>query len=101
MLEGGGFDVIDLGVDVPAQKFVDAVKEQEGTILAMSALLTTTMTQMKAVIKALEDAGVRSTTKIMIGGAPITQQFADEIGAEGYGDNASAAVALARKLVAA
>jgi len=101
MLEGGGFEVIDLGVDVPAQKFVDAVKEQEGTILAMSALLTTTMTQMKAVIKALEDAGVRSKTKIMIGGAPITQQFADEIGAEGYGDNASAAVALARKLVAA
>jgi len=101
MLEGGGFEVTDLGVDVPAQKFIEAVKQKEGCILAMSALLTTTMTQMKNVIKALEEAGLRNKTKVMIGGAPITQQFADEIGADGYGDNASAAVALARKLVAA
>ena len=101
MLEGGGFQVVDLGVDVPAQKFVDAAKEQSGSIVAMSALLTTTMTQMKSVIKALEEAGIRQQTKVIIGGAPITQQYADEIGADGYGDNASTAVALARKLVAA
>jgi len=101
MLEGGGFQVVDLGVDVPPQKFVDAAKEQDGSILAMSALLTTTMTQMKAVVKALEEAGIRKRTKVIIGGAPITQQYADEIGADGYGDNASTAVALARKLVAA
>jgi corrinoid protein of di/trimethylamine methyltransferase len=101
MLEGGGFQVVDLGVDVPPAKFVEAAKEQEGSILAMSALLTTTMTQMKAVIKALEEAGIRAKTRVIIGGAPITQQYADEIGADGYGDNASSAVALARKLVAA
>lgn len=99
MLEGGGFEVVDLGVDVSPDKFVEAVKEQSGSMLAMSALLTTTMTQMKKVIEALESAGVRKKTKVMIGGAPITQQYADEIGADGYSDNASAAVALARKLV--
>jgi methylmalonyl-CoA mutase cobalamin-binding domain/chain len=98
MLEGGGFEVIDLGVDVPTEKFVEAVKEQEGCILALSALLTTTMTMMENVIQALDEAGVRQSTKIMVGGAPITQQFADKIGADGYSDNASAAVALARKL---
>ena len=101
MLEGGGFQVIDLGVDVPADKFIEAAKEKEGTILALSALLTTTMTQMRAVIQALEAAGIRKNTKVMIGGAPITQQYADEIGADGYSDNASGAVALARKIVAA
>ncbi|MBN2024024.1 MAG: corrinoid protein [Pirellulales bacterium] len=100
MLEGGGFEVIDLGVDVPTDKFVEAVKGEEGTILALSALLTTTMTMMKTVIEALEAAGVRAKTKVMIGGAPITQQYANEIGADGYSDNASAAVAVARKLVA-
>ena len=99
MLEGGGFQVIDLGVDVPCDKFVDAVKEKDGTILALSALLTTTMIQMKNVIKALESAGLRKRTKVMIGGAPITQQYADEIGADGYSDNASGAVHLARKLL--
>jgi len=98
MLEGGGFEVVDLGVDVPAHKFVEAVKEKEGSIVAMSALLTTTMVQMKAVIQALETAGVRDKTKVMIGGAPITQQYADEIGADGYSDNASSAVVLARRL---
>jgi len=100
MLEGGGFEVIDLGVDVPPEKFVEAVQEKEGSILALSALLTTTMTMMKTVIEALQQAGVRDTTKVMIGGAPITQSFADEIGADGYSDNASAAVAVARKLSA-
>ncbi|MBN1395296.1 MAG: corrinoid protein [Pirellulales bacterium] len=98
MLEGGGFQVIDLGVDVSPEKFVEAVKEKNGTILALSALLTTTMTMMKNVINALEKAGVRKATKVIIGGAPITQQYADEIGADGYSDNASAAVSLARKL---
>jgi corrinoid protein of di/trimethylamine methyltransferase len=100
MLEGGGFEVVDLGVDVPPQKFIDAAKEKDGSIIAMSALLTTTMTQMKAVVKALEEGGIRKKVRVIIGGAPITQQYADEIGADGYGDNASSAVALARKLVA-
>jgi 5-methyltetrahydrofolate--homocysteine methyltransferase len=100
MLEGGGFQVIDLGVDVPAEKFVEAAKEKDGTILALSALLTTTMTMMKNVIDALEKAGIRSKVKVMIGGAPITQQYANEIGADGFSDNASAAVAVARKFVA-
>ena len=101
MLEGGGFEVVDLGVDVPPEQFVEAAKEKDGTIVALSALLTTTMTMMKAVIEALEAAGLRDKTKVIIGGAPITQQYADEIGADGYSDNASAAVGLARKLVAA
>jgi 5-methyltetrahydrofolate--homocysteine methyltransferase len=100
MLEGGGFQVIDLGVDVPAEKFVEAAKEKDGTILALSALLTTTMTMMKTVIDALDKAGIRSKVKVMVGGAPITQQYANEIGADGFSDNASAAVAVARKLVA-
>jgi len=100
MLEGGGFEVVDLGVDVPPQKFIEAAKQKEGTIIAMSALLTTTMTQMKTVINALIDGGLRDKVRVMIGGAPITQQYADEIGADGYGDNASSAVALARKLAA-
>ncbi len=98
MLEGGGFEVVDLGVDVPANRFVEAAQEKDGSIVALSALLTTTMTQMKAVIAALEAAGLRASTKVMIGGAPITQQYADEIGADGYSDNASAAVSLARSL---
>jgi len=99
MLEGGGFEVVDLGVDVPPEKFLEAVQEKDGSILALSALLTTTMTMMKAVIESLERTGIRQSTKVMIGGAPITQQFADEIGADGYSDNASSAVALARKFV--
>jgi len=99
MLEGGGFQVTDLGVDVPPDRFVEAAKQKDGTIVALSALLTTTMTMMKNVIQALEKAGIRRKTKVIIGGAPITQQYADEIGADGYSDNANAAVALARKLV--
>jgi corrinoid protein of di/trimethylamine methyltransferase len=98
MLEGGGFQVVDLGVDVAPERFVEAAKEKDGSIVALSALLTTTMTMMKNVIQALDKAGIRAKTKVMIGGAPITQQYADEIGADGYSDNASAAVALARKL---
>ena len=99
MLEGGGFEVVDLGVDVPPKKFVEAAKEQEGTIVALSALLTTTMPQMQAVIKALGGGRHPRQTKVMIGGAPITQQYADEIGADGFSDNASSAVSLARSLV--
>jgi corrinoid protein of di/trimethylamine methyltransferase len=101
MLEGGGFEVIDLGVDVPADRFVEEVENAENVIVALSALLTTTMTQMKAVIDALESKGLRSKAKVMIGGAPITQQYADEIGADGYADNASSAVTTARQLVGA
>ncbi|MDZ7617854.1 MAG: corrinoid protein [Patescibacteria group bacterium] len=99
MLDGGGFEVFDLGVDVSPERFVEAARERDDTIVALSALLTTTMTMMKAVIEALEKAGLRGKTKVIIGGAPITQAFADEIGADGYSDNASAAVGLARKLV--
>jgi len=99
MLEGGGFEVVDLGVDVPPEKFIEAAKEKDGSIVALSALLTTTMTMMKSVVDSLQQAGMRETTKVIIGGAPITQLYADEIGADGYSDNASAAVALARKLV--
>ena len=98
MLEGGGFEVVDLGVDVAPEKFVEAAEEKEGSIVAMSALLTTTMTTMKNTIEALDKAGVRGQVKVMIGGAPITQQYADEIGADGYSDNASAAVSVARQL---
>ncbi|HID74574.1 MAG TPA: cobalamin-binding protein [Planctomycetaceae bacterium] len=102
MLEGGGFEVVDLGVDVPPDRFVEEVDKQGGeAIVALSALLTTTMTQMRAVIEALEQSGLRKQTKVMIGGAPITQQYAEEIGADGYADNASAAVHLARQLVEA
>jgi 5-methyltetrahydrofolate--homocysteine methyltransferase len=101
MLEGGGFQVIDLGVDVPPEKFVEAAQENAGSIVALSTLLTTTMTMMKKVIEALEQVGIRKQTKVIIGGAPVTQQYADEIGADGYGDNANSAVALARKLVGA
>ncbi|MCL2305308.1 MAG: corrinoid protein [Planctomycetaceae bacterium] len=98
MLEGGGFEVIDLGVDVSPDKFVEAAKVKNGTIVALSALLTTTMPQMKKVIEALEEAGLSSSTKVMIGGAPVTVDFAREIGADGYSENASTAVTLAKQL---
>ena len=86
-------------MDVPAEKCGEAVKGEDGTIVALAALLTTTMTEMKKVIEALEAAGIRDKVKVMIGGAPITQQYADEIGADGYSDNASGAVATARELL--
>ena len=96
MLEGGGFEVIDLGVDVSPEKFAEAAKEQAGTLIAMSALLTTTMPQMKNVIEKLESDGLRSTSKVIIGGAPVTDEFARKIGADGYSNNASTAVTLAK-----
>jgi corrinoid protein of di/trimethylamine methyltransferase len=99
MLEGGGFEVIDLGVDVEPEVFVNAIREHHVGIVAMSALLTTTMGSMKEVVDALQKAGVRKEVKIMVGGAPITSQFADEIGADGYSDNANGAVSLARRLL--
>lgn len=99
MLEGGGFEIIDLGVDVSPEKFVGAVKEKRANVVALSALLTTTMPSMKNTIEALQQAGERQRVKVMIGGAPVTQKYADEIGADGYSDNAGGAVALARRLV--
>jgi 5-methyltetrahydrofolate--homocysteine methyltransferase len=100
MLEGGGFEIIDLGVDVSPEKFVAAVKDSGAQIVALSALLTTTMPGMKQTIEALNGAGVRSNVKIMIGGAPVTQRYADEIGADGFSDTASGAVRIARDMMA-
>jgi 5-methyltetrahydrofolate--homocysteine methyltransferase len=101
MLEGAGFEVIDLGVDVSPEKFINAAREKNATLVALSALLTTTMHSMKAVMEKLKETGMRDRVKVMIGGAPVTQKYADEIGADGYSSNANAAVALARKLLAA
>ena len=99
LLQGGGFDVIDLGADVPPERFVAAVRDDRADIIGLSALLTTTMLQMKATVQALAQAGVRDSVKVMVGGAPVTQRFADEIGADGFADNAAAAVVLARRLM--
>jgi 5-methyltetrahydrofolate--homocysteine methyltransferase len=97
MLEGGGFEVIDLGVNVSPEKFIATVQEKNAQIIAMSALLTTTMPAMKTTIDALKSSGVREKVKVLIGGAPITQKYAEEIGADGFSDNAVGAVALAKK----
>jgi 5-methyltetrahydrofolate--homocysteine methyltransferase len=99
MLEGAGFRIIDLGVDVTPEKFVEEVREKNPNILALSALLTTTMPFMKHTIEALKASGLREKVFVLIGGAPVTQRYADEIGADGYSDNASGAVALTRKLL--
>jgi 5-methyltetrahydrofolate--homocysteine methyltransferase len=98
MLKGGGFEVIDAGIDVAPEKFVELLQENEAHILGLSALLTTTMPQMATVIEAVKEAGIDA--KVMIGGAPITQDYADEIGADGYAPDAASAVDLARDLVA-
>jgi corrinoid protein of di/trimethylamine methyltransferase len=100
MLEGGGFEVIDLGADVPPEKFVTAIREKGAEIVCLSALLTVTMPSMKATIDALKEAGLRDRVKVLVGGAPVTKQFADEIGADAYGETASAAVQLARQFTA-
>lgn len=100
MLEGGGFDVVDLGVDVSAEKFVAQAKESRANIIAVSALLTTTMVSMKSVVQAVHEGGLSDRCKVIVGGAPVTQQFASAIGADGYSSNAPGAVALARELVA-
>jgi corrinoid protein of di/trimethylamine methyltransferase len=99
MLEGGGFEVMDLGADVSPEKFIDAIKERGANIVCLSALLTVTMPSMRTTIEALKTAGVRDQVKVMVGGAPVTGQFATEIGADGYSDNANGAVTLARQLV--
>jgi len=101
MCRGAGFQVQDLGIDVQPEAFVKAVKKFQPDVLGMSALLTTTMRAMGDTIKALEEAGVRETVKIMVGGAPVTQAFADNIGANGYAANAPAAADLAKKFAAA
>ncbi|MDX1429933.1 MAG: corrinoid protein [Rhodothermales bacterium] len=100
MLEGGGFEIVDLGTDVPPERFVEAVREISPDLVAMSALLTTTMPGMKQTVEALRSAGVRDRVKIMVGGAPLTQRYADEIGADGYAADASKAVQLAKSLMA-
>jgi corrinoid protein of di/trimethylamine methyltransferase len=100
LLEGGGFEVIDLGVNVAPEKFIETVREKNANVVAMSALLTTTMPAMKTTIEALKQAGVREKVKVLIGGAPITQKYADEIGADGYSESAVGAVALAKKACA-
>ena len=98
-LEGGGFEITDLGIDIPPDKFVEAVKTEQPDIVGMSALLTTTMPAMKDTIDALVEAGLREKVKVMIGGAPITQAFAEEIGADGYAPDAASAVELVRSLL--
>jgi 5-methyltetrahydrofolate--homocysteine methyltransferase len=101
LLEGAGFEIIDLGTDVAPEKFVQVVLEGRADIVALSALLTTTMPNMKVTIEALKSAGVRDKAKVMIGGAPVTQAYAEQIGADGYAPDASRAVALAKSLVGA
>ena len=99
MLEGGGFEVIDLGADVSPETFVAAVKERKPQVVCMSALLTVTMPAMKVTIDALRTAGVRTEVKVLIGGAPVTSHYAKEIGADGYSENASGAVAMVKTLL--
>ncbi|NIS70716.1 MAG: cobalamin-binding protein, partial [Proteobacteria bacterium] len=99
MLEGAGFKVVDLGTDVKPQDFVEAAKEQKPRIVGMSALLTTTMPKMGETVNALKEAGIRDQIKVMAGGAPVTQDFVDEIGGDAYGSNATAAVEKAKAFV--
>lgn len=99
MLEGCGFEIVNLGTDVSAEKFAAAVKEHKADIVGLSALLTTTMPYMKEIIETLKTEGLRDQVKVMIGGAPVTEEFAQSIGADGYSANANAAVSLARSLV--
>lgn len=100
MMESAGFEIIDLGVDIDPATFVKGVKEHNPQVIGMSALLTTTMLSMKDTIEALKKEGLRDTVKIIIGGAPITQGFADQIGADGYAPDAAAATELCRRLIA-
>lgn len=100
MLEGGGFEVVDLGIDVPANKFIEAIKTHQPQVVGMSALLTTTMIEMKNTIQAVEWAGLRKQVKMIVGGAPVTSKFAQDIGADGYAPDAASAVDLVRKVLA-
>ncbi len=99
MLEGGGFEIIDLGTDVTPEKYIDAIQSEEVDILGMSALLTTTMPNMGVIITAISEAGLRDKVKIIIGGAPVTADYADQIGADGFAPDASQAVSLAKQLI--
>jgi 5-methyltetrahydrofolate--homocysteine methyltransferase len=99
MLEGAGFEVVDVGADVAPEKFVQAVKDTKAQILGISTLLTTTMLGMKDVLRALEQADIRKQVKVMVGGAPVTQSFADEIGADAYGESAAVAADKAKELL--
>jgi 5-methyltetrahydrofolate--homocysteine methyltransferase len=98
MLEGSGFEIVDLGTDVSPQQFAESVQENQASLLAMSALLTTTMPNMKSTIQELEAKGLRERVKVIVGGAPLTQEYADQIGADGFAPDASAAARLARSL---
>ncbi|MBU2054304.1 MAG: corrinoid protein [Proteobacteria bacterium] len=100
MLEGGGFEVVDLGVDVAGDKFVEAVRQHRAQVLGMSALLTTTMGEMKRTVEALREAGLRDKVKVVVGGAPVTERFAGEIGADGYAADAATAVDVVKSLLA-
>ena len=99
MLEGAGFEVIDLGVEVTAERFVQAVREHKPDVLGMSALLTTTMIHMPEVIEALKEAGLREEVKVIVGGAPVTQEYAEKIGADGYAPDAASAVEVVKRLL--
>lgn len=99
MFEGCGFEVIDVGIDVDSSKFIDAIKEHNADILGLSALLTTTMPYMKTVIEELDKAGLRNKVKVMVGGAPVSENFAIEIGADGFSDSANSAIAKAKELL--
>lgn len=99
MLEGCGFEVVNIGIDLPAERFVTAIQEEKADLLCMSALLTTTMSYMETVIQAVENAGLRDKVKILVGGAPVTESFALSIGADGYSSNANEAVILAKRLM--
>ena len=101
MLEGSGFEIIDLGIDAAPEKFVDAVQNKGANVVALSALLTTTMPNMKNVVEALKQSGVRDKVRIIIGGAPVNQAYADQIGADGYAPDASSAVRKVRELMGA
>ena len=101
MLEGAGFEIVDLGSDVAPDKFVEAVRSEKRCLVALSALLTTTMPSMKTIIDAIREAGLRQNVKIMVGGAPVTETFALQVGADGYASDASKAVTLAHQLVKA
>jgi 5-methyltetrahydrofolate--homocysteine methyltransferase len=100
MLEGGGFEVIDLGIDVSAEKFIEAIRQHQPQVVGMSALLTTTIREMKNTLQAIEGAGLQTCVKTIVGGAPITEKFAREIGADGYAPDAASAVDLVRSLLA-
>jgi 5-methyltetrahydrofolate--homocysteine methyltransferase len=99
MMEGGGYEVIDLGTDVSADKFLQAIKDHQPQVVGMSALLTTTMREMKTILDVIQEAGLRNQVKAIVGGAPVTERFAKEIGADGYAPDAASAVSLVKSLI--